>query len=149
MPPSKSPRGQIAHFRIYPEMGTSRLFFHVRIFQTVEAMHTYLRSTERAPGRFCKGMCSTYKLTKCPRRRPAYTTPEVGEIVLAARWCGSRIISHECTHAALGWARRRGLDPRDRGEGRVIGGAEERVCGVLGDLVGQIARQLWNRGIVK
>ena len=152
---AETPPGQIAHFRIYPERGLSRLFFRVRIFRTVAQMQWYLRHGHerhggcypRPPGRHCKGMCSTYTRYRVSSPQRRRTTPELGEIVLAANYTGTRIVAHECTHAALGWARRRGLDVRDQGRGRYISGAEERLCGVLGDLAGQIARQLWDRGI--
>lgn len=149
--PVKPPRGQVAHFRIYPEPGLSSLFFHVRIFQTVEAMHAYVRTrpgNPARPGRFCKGMCSWWTRISFRSGR-GRTHPELGEIVLARRWLTMRIISHECTHAALAWARRRRVDVAERGRGQHVSGGEERFCGALGDMARQIAAYMWDHGLAK
>jgi hypothetical protein len=145
----KVPRGQIAHFRIRPEP-SKRFFFHVRVFSTVAHMHHYLRygPIPRQPGRFCKGICSTYSTQRRQGGRWR-TTPEMGEIVFALRWLGAGVIAHECTHAALHWAERRGHDVKDRGRGRFIGGGEEPFCGALGEMARQIARYLWAHELVK
>ena len=63
------------------------------------------------------------------------------------------VIAHECTHAALGWAKRIGLNPISaavtRGGCLIADADEERFCYGLGELNRQIAVQIWERGLSK
>ena len=71
----------------------------------------------------------------------------IGCILLTAQ-TGAGTVSHEMTHAAIGWATHRGfrlgqISPevrRTSGNPRAASRIEERICRVQGDLV----RQFWN-----
>jgi len=140
---------------VYPE-GKGRLFYYVRVFRTVADMLAHLRHKDysRRPGRFCKGMCSSWtRLTvpsRCQRRagQRVRVLPEMGEIVFAVGWMGAGVIAHESTHAVLAWARRLRLDPHESA-GRNCSKAEERFCYAHGEIVRQIAVQAWKRGFAK
>jgi hypothetical protein len=134
-------------FRVYAEHG-SRLYFRVKIFRTVRDMRAYAR--RRSPGaRFGHflGLASTWtKLRYSKHRQRWRTLPECGEILFAKHRLQVGILSHECTHAAIGWAKRRGLHV-DRAETfrPLVPDDEERLCHVQGHLVSQIVRQLYAR----
>lgn len=69
----------------------------------------------------------------------------LGAILLHRDWIGAGTISHEMTHAVIGWAAIRGLDPSRVIESmnghRDANRTEEMVCWVQGYLV----NQFWNK----
>lgn len=135
------PVGQLAEFRVYPGR-PSRLFYRVRLFTTLTALRGFLQHgpIPRRPHR-----CVAW--TSCWAAGPP---DELGEILFAARHLTVDIVSHECTHAALGWARRVGVDPTEcRHQGHRIVGDEERFCAAQDTLVGQIAQRLWTLGLIQ
>lgn len=145
----KEPAGQIARFRIYPEK-TSRLYYDVRVFTSVRATRAYLRHSPipRTLGRSGLAMCSTFTaMVVSPTGRR--TLPKCGEIVFPVRALRAGVIAHECTHAALGWARRIGLQFTAETVTRRgwVSPAEERFCYALGELNRQVAVQVWDRGL--
>lgn len=152
----RTPHGQLARFRIYPEKGTSRLYFDVRVFASVVAIRRYLKHHElipRAMGRYGVAMCSGWSEVY---KTSGHLTPRIGEILFCKRWFGAGVIAHECTHAAIFWAERIRLNPlepkaprRGTSRQRFAGPHEERFCYGLGDMVRQIAAQAWKRGLVK
>jgi hypothetical protein len=125
----------VATFRVYPDW-PSRLHYRVRVFRTVAEMLAYVRRGRdpRQIGRFCKGLVRTWTRISFKGRR-SWTAPEMGEIVLAKNWLGSELLSHESTHAALGWARRRKLNLQAEGRGRDVSREEERLCYGLGKIM--------------
>jgi hypothetical protein len=146
---------EIATFRIYPEKRTSRLYFQVRVFSSVTAIRRYLKYSDlnrRTLGRYGLAMCSTFDVLKGKRGRWR-KQPIMGEILFPVRGLRAGVIAHECTHAALGWARRIGLNPVSaavkQGRCLVADANEERFCYALGELNRQIAIQIWERGLSK
>lgn len=130
-------------FRIYPEP-ESKLYFRVTVFPSLLAMRAYGRKTFDSPSGRAIAWCGTFKVQAFPRRGRAYTRRICGEILLVAQRLGVGIISHECTHAALGYARRRRFDPRvSNGDGGPVGPGEERLCHVQGELVRQLVAKLF------
>jgi hypothetical protein len=125
---------------VYPNR-PSRLHYRVLVFRNVAEMLTYARRRENPsrPGRFCKAMVSTWtRLTFVSGRER--TQPELGEMLFAKRWLGSEVLSHESTHAALGWARRAGVNPGANDLPRR--GDEERFCYALGQTIRQLVNGL-------
>ncbi len=108
-------------------------------------MHEWARlgpNPRRGLGRRYYGLCSTWGVKRGER-----AGVEVGEILLWGKALGVEIVTHECCHAALGLARRLGVDVRDGGEG-VIGGGEERFCGWVGVMVRRIYRRLYRHKVI-
>lgn len=151
----KIPAGQLAFFRIYPEKGKSRLYFDVRVFASVKAIRRYVKASDmpsRTLGRYGLAMCSSWiririrKGRLSPRR-----LPDMGEILFPVRGLTAGVIAHECTHAALAWAARVGLNPVERkfarGDHLWASKAEERFCYGLGELNRQIAVVIWDKGL--
>lgn len=150
----KHPVGQIAYFRVYPEPKRSRLHFKVRIFTSQRAMREYLRASElpRSLGRYGRAMCSTWDRVTVGKTMRKH--PEMGEMVFPVSHLGMEAIAHECTHAALGWAKRIALNPVVDGVPSRLGSRacavdEERFCYALGQMGRQISSQIWKRGLYK
>ena len=153
-----TPPRPLAKFRIYPEGHT--LYYRVCIFTTVQQMRTYLKEKDfpsinhsRILGRYGKAMCTSWmQIDFSGKGRPGRYRPILGEIVFAKRWFGAEVIAHECTHAAVAYARRRKFTPMSREGPRKrpndVTNDEERFCKVLGWLVRQIATQGRKRKII-
>lgn len=141
---------QAVAFRIYPEPLTSRLYFRVTVFPTLRDLRTYGRDAFHSPsGRRALGWCGTYTVRAYLRRERQQTRPICGEILLGARHLRVGIISHECTHAAFGYARRRRFRANDPCHGRVsVSDGEERFCRVQGELVRQLVAKLFTLGLL-
>lgn len=142
-------RGQLASFRIYPEPGVSPFYFGVRVFVDQHAIRAYLRQhpVRRTFARGGEAVCTTWDW---PTRSGALA-PNLGEILFPCRSLNSKTVSHECAHAAIGWARRLKLRPVDDpqvDENTTVTADEERYCTALGLLVKQITEQLHVRHLV-
>lgn len=126
------PIGQLAAFRVYPAR-PSRRHFRVRIFDSVVSLHRYVRATPRPRqvSRACRALTSRWPQAPL----------EIGEMVFARRWLAVDILSHECTHAALAWARGVRASPDLLTD-------EERLCSAQDALLGQIADHLWRHGLI-
>lgn len=150
----RSPQDQIATFRIYPEPRASRLYYQVLVFTNVQAIRRYLRRSaypDRRLGRHGVALCSNYEIRRLSSRGRFKPLPVCGEILFPRRRLRAGVIAHECAHAALGWARRIGLNvvqepkARPRRGGTCVSDAEERFCYALGELNRQVAIQVWDR----
>ncbi len=137
-----------ADFRIYPELGRSRLYYRVVVFQTRRALREYCAMNDWSLGP-AQALCATYRRQREQGGRWR-TTPEMGTIALHVGFMGVGCISHECTHAALGWAQRVGLDPTILSvpTSRLVSREEERFCVGLGELVRQVSCSLFDAGIL-
>lgn len=132
----------LTSFRIYPD--DRALYFKVHVWPSKAAMLTHLRSMELPASRDTVAQCSSYSIGKL---RGGYwrTKPILGEINLHSKQLNAEVVSHECGHAALSWARRKkfkqfNLD--DLPTGRLVSRNEERFCYALGHMVNQIAIKL-------
>lgn len=135
----------LATFKVRPEPKQSRLFYYVRVFRSERALRRYLSRSPfpRVLGRYGRAMCSSFDAIKVLEDGREYKTPEMGEILIPKARLGSEVISHECTHAALGWAQRIKLDPMtkpSRSQSGILAAssAEERFCYGLGQMVRQL-----------
>lgn len=127
-------------FRILPD--PARPYFHVevRVHRTPGLMHREARRLDGgdADGDWA-GLCRTWHSRRL--RQSGVTRPRglVARIYLNVRELQRRpseIVSHECAHAAMGWARIR------RANLRVMPG-EEVMCYALGKLVAQANHNLY------
>lgn len=113
----------------------SRVFFSVVVFRSLRALREYERKQWRTTGAI-QGVCHSWTRTGYGKdRRPK---PSLGLITLARGYCTMRILSHECTHAAVTYAVRRRWPLGDMVRG-VAGtlpydSLEERFCRALGSL---------------
>lgn len=139
---------ELRSFRIYPERH-SNLHFRVRIYSTVADLRQHGREMFQSPAGRALGWCGSFTVQAFPKGGKPYTRPLCGEILLARRRLTNEIISHECTHAALGYARRRRFDFGTTRIGNRVGDGEERFCGVQGRLVRQIVARLFQYNFLK
>lgn len=132
-------------FRIRP--GRSRLYYTVRVFATCAAMRQYIRRhrSVRVTGN-CQGLATSFTVMRGERGRWR-TTRHAGELLLVVGYLGSRIVTHECAHLALAWARRVRVDLVGRGTAGNVSADEERFCYALGDLVAATYVQLYRRNL--
>ena len=139
----------IAEFRTFPEPSISGLYYTVKVFATLNELHTYVRRREMPArvGRSMGGIVTSWRRASF-KRRQGRTLPEMGEIALAKNFLGSEILSHEATHAALGWARRIRLDPTIGGVGPNVSDFEERFCYGLGKIMRGIVLALYDRRLL-
>ncbi len=147
-----TPTGQVAYFRVFPE-STSRLHYRVRVFTSERALRAYLRSGDlsRSLGRYGRALCSSWQRVRLTAKGERLL-PDMGEILLTTRWLGTEVLAHECTHAAVHWAQRIGLQPmsdetvvRRR---KLASPEEERFCTGLGRMVRQLVSGLYARKLV-
>ena len=151
----------VEKFRVYPERDRFR-YYTVFIFPSKRAMYTFFRSQANILNsdgtRRCDEECNFAALathwTKfhiasgADRTKDVEDPRNIGQVLFHRKKVSASIVSHEMTHAALFWANREGLEPREVMAGNrtnAIGGdcgsAHERVCYVQGNLV----RQFWLR----
>lgn len=115
-----------------------RQFYWVLVFRDREhvfAAHDLFMKEWRLP--LCRhnyeAITTSYSKIVAGRR-----TGELGIVLFHLGSMGAGIVSHEMTHAALMWRRRRCKRATD-----------ERVCWVQGNLVMQFWRQFWKRKLDK
>ena len=128
----------VGRFRVYPErgIGTSYagfrrrndFFIDVLIYKDVRSLQDALGDTKRTGLAVFRGFSS---VTSYKSGKPT-PVPKLGEIHLPLEHLRVGIISHECTHATLHWARRRRLTRAIAHE------AEEDFALVLGNITKQI-----------
>src|SRR3712207_2048056 len=100
-------------------------------------MRGYAKKNREAKlGKFY-GLSSTWTILNFKGKKQK-TSPEMGEILLAEKHLTARIVSHECTHAALGWASRKKLDLKAEGKHGKVSNIEEAFCHAQGNFVSQI-----------
>ena len=140
-------------FRIKPDK-TSGLYFTVKIFPTLQGMRAYARKNREAKlGQFY-GLSTSWRKWKLTHRKTGDTkerwlgSRELGEILLAEKYLSARIVSHECTHAALGWARRKKLDLADEGDSGKVSNIEEALCHAQGNFVKQVYDYAYKHKII-
>jgi hypothetical protein len=128
-------------FRIRPDR--SRLYYTVRVFPTCAAMRQYAKP--KRLGRSCRGVATSWTVVHIQPSGRERMSRHAGELLLVIGHLGSRIVTHECGHLALAWARRRRLDLVAGGQAGDVSADEERFCYALGDLVAATYRQLFRR----
>jgi len=132
--------------RLYPEPGHS-LYFVAVIWPTQREMRAAYPGPQgkRTTGAFCA--CFTKERYRDGRKR---TLPIVGEVHFARNYLGMETIAHELMHAALGWARRVGLDYHDIFLDKEKSDAcpdEERLSYAHGRMVRQLVDRLYKLGM--
>ena len=123
---------EAVHFRVRPEY--KRLYFDVFVWGSRRAMHSHLASQYQPRG---------WKKTVAAFVVPAWRAKNcLGEIHFNRRWLDGDTVAHEAQHAALEWAKHKGLDvveiiypPEPR---QLTSEAEERLCEATGAICHQI-----------
>lgn len=130
---TKAIDGLVASFRIKPEPDRT-MFYRVKVFASEKSMKAYVKSRDfkASFGRNGIAMTSSWRVAG-PNGR---LSPELGEIVIPARWLTTEVVSHEVGHAACYWARQLGIDPLAVPTASVECD-QERFCYGLGKMVRQ------------
>lgn len=123
---------EAVHFRVRPEY--KRLYFDVFVWGSRRAMHDHLANQFQPRG---------WKKTVAAFVVPAWRAKNcLGEIHFNRRWLDGDTVAHEAQHAALEWAKHKGLDvveiiypPEPR---QLTSEAEERLCEATGAICHQI-----------
>lgn len=126
----------VTEFKIRPTK-RARLFYTVKIFNTLDDMHKYAASGRPKafcimPGPNAAGLCTTWYNKK--------DTYECGEVLLTKPYLGVRIVAHEITHAMFGLKRRKlvgDLNITDENH-QVIFGDEEWCVDAVGLMTAQV-----------
>lgn len=95
----------------------------------------------------CMGLVRTWQGPRTGRAGVLLPRMVVARMFLNVRdlrRCGTLVISHECGHAALGYARFLGIG---LGAAQRSMPAEEVVCYAIGELTSQIVRGCYARGV--
>jgi hypothetical protein len=126
-------------FRITPDY---RLPYRVevRLSRTRPQMHREMKRLDAiVEDPMCMGLCRTWsapRLRQAGAARPGFLLARIYLNVKDLQSRPNEIVSHECAHAAMGWARFRQANLR-----RMPG--EEVMCHALGRLVAQANYQLY------
>lgn len=133
-------------FRIFPERA-SGLYYQIRIYATVDDLRRAGRQLFNSPAGHALGWCGPFSVQAFPKKSDPYIRKICGQILFARRHLTSRIISHECCHAAFGYARRRKVlfsdEPNQRASSRIVSGGEERYCTIQGELTRQVVAKCY------
>ena len=146
------PRPRVWRCRLYPEEGSS-LYVRALVFARRRDMVRHWRDSGSAL--FGRAQCQAMQVTHYDKKKRPRMLPIVAELSFWRKEIGMGTVSHECTHAAFAWARRRRLRVADVGEvafdamGAAIPRAhpEERIACVVGDLGSQFVRRAAAAGL--
>jgi hypothetical protein len=138
-------RPEVACFRVFPEPG-SWLFYRVRVFATEDTLRHYLaadRDVDRTAAFHSRALCTRWTRTRVLANGRTRTCPDMGELLFVLPLIDSEVISHECSHAAIGWAQRVGLRLLHDAPGVQYARAdEERYCYALGRMVKDVTERV-------
>lgn len=113
-------------------------YFNVYVWKRRKDMQQALQQGQIADVGHCEAICVSSITLDCTNRSPRMTGC-IGQIHFHSESFMVGIITHECGHAALAWARRVGVDltePKQAGDW--ASNAEEAFCWVLGNLARQV-----------
>lgn len=130
--------------RVYPEHKS--LYYVVNVWRTKKDMYAHCRWAKST----FQGLCTTYEVLKGEKGGPLRMLPECGQINLWKGRLGSAVVTHEFTHAALGWARRIRLDKDallSHSGGEDVHPDEERFCHALCEMVRQFVDRAYAAGV--
>jgi hypothetical protein len=139
----------LASFRIYPEPA-SALYFRVRVFASEAALALYVAADDlaRPLPQGTRALCTRWTRDRRLANGRTRLLPDLGEILLTRGAIDAEVISHECTHAAIGWAQRVGLSPFREPHPACASPDEERFCYGVGRLTAQIVTTLTARALL-
>jgi hypothetical protein len=124
-------------FRVY----IKSLYFDVYVWRTKALMYQELSDVH--PRNFA-AICRNETIYDiAPGGGAMHKSPCLGEIHFHRKKFYSYIIVHEATHAALGWAERKGLDIKAKSNTGAAHPNEEALCSAVHTL----ARQMFAHGV--
>lgn len=134
----------IFRIRVYPEHKS--LYYVVNVWRTKKDMYAHCRWAKST----FQGLCTTYEVIKGDGKGGWRLLPECGQVNLWKGRLGSAVVTHEFTHAALGWARRVGLEPDNllgHNGSADVHPEEERFCHALCEMVRQFIDRAYAAGV--
>lgn len=119
-------------------------YFTVAAFRRLSDMRTGFRSCFRTSIGKAWGACHVNGYNRKARHRKS-----LGMIFLCRKYATVRVISHECVHAAIGWATR-GDSQIDFAPTKkaLANGDEERLCEAAGNLMSGVVAGLYKHGFL-
>jgi hypothetical protein len=147
---SGKPEPKPVTIRVYPE--NRSLYYTCYVWPSREAMHRHMRSEGRRPRRPSIGLvtgayCARHRRYRVYDDGSMRISPQIGEVHFHRDQLDSETVTHEFTHAALGWAERVGCDPTGEGSEDYWNDPEERFCYALGEMVGQFTTRAYALGV--
>jgi len=134
-------------FRVRPDPDRPE-YYEIRVYPTLKAMRAALRRKDRRLGRSgtgwdrTAGCCVAFTRQRMAGRR-WISLPQLGIVYLCRPRLGAGAVAHELAHAAVNWARRRGISGR-----AVWGGVRNDLESAANErfaaAVGELNRQFWN-----
>lgn len=112
---------------------TGRFFFKVEFHPTEQSMHAAigsLRGWIDPEDSEALAMCMRYVKERCDDQGNFRRTGELGTIFFVEGTATTEVVSHELTHAAIGWAKRCRVNPMKRPsrKGHYVAEHEERFA---------------------
>lgn len=141
-----------AKFRIYPQWSestaganspgrprSSRWFwFEVFVWKRRDEMRRAIKDSGVTAPR-CEAICRCSRMFRTSKTGNCYYTGMLGQIHFYKDSFRMGVITHECTHAALEWARAAKVDPTERKHAiGCVSNGEEIFAWVLGNLARQV-----------
>jgi len=137
----------VIRFKVKPDPKRA-YFFHVKVFDTIKRMRANAAQHGCLSGGLDGEPVAQWKWAalshghtaiKVEKGKRDRTTPELGIMWFSFELLSAEIVSHECTHSALRWAKR----VRLKVNGRHMDEREERFCYAQGEMVGQFWREIY------
>lgn len=126
----------LAKFKVYPK--GRWYFFHVYVWKKRSQMHRALREAFVDCGDDCEGICCSNKVLRVKKNGRYGATGQLGHIHFHAGSFAMGTITHECTHAAIAWAKVARIDPMHINGTGWASDQEESFCWVLGNIARQV-----------
>lgn len=129
--------GKPVDFRLYiPE---THDYYRVMIFGSIVEMREFRAEYVRECGLHFRGGDKSFAALVSPHiryNRAGKVIKECGQILFCTEYTRSGIVSHEMTHAAIAWMRRKRRDPG-------LPRNEERLCAIVGRLTAKFWFKYW------
>lgn len=137
-------------FRVYPESRRS-FYFTVRVFKTLRGQREHCKKVNGAKYSTRRQLAVVQSWTAYNvKNKRRSVRKEVGEILFSQKHVGVKIVSHECTHAALRWSQRANFAIKGKSNScGLCSDNEERFCHGLSNMVGQIYTVLYDKKVIK
>lgn len=139
----------LSEFNVRPSK-RARLYYTVKVFDTVKAMHKYAESRPGGMGYKPKsgtvvGLCTTALRVNKNNKM----LPKCGEVLLCKTDLNFRVVVHEIAHAMYGIKRRRNIgDLSIDKQGNVNALNEEWAVDAIGQMTETVYSTLLNQGVL-
>jgi len=139
---------KVITFKVYPEKQGRNFgwYFVIKIYPDKETFNHAVNKRGHENLEFTRGLTTCHQAFLVSENGTEERKQDIGHIHLYRDCLGSETISHEATHAAIGWAREVEINPLDifnmDGSGNVTD-ENERFCYAQGQITRQIVEKCY------